>query len=234
MISFAKDKQKQTIISIWQTSFPEDSQEFVDMYFADKYKTENTLVYMQDNTLVSCLQMLPYNMLYYNQICCLSYISGASTLPYYQNKGIMGKLLSQSFLEMKNRGDVFSILIPQEHWLIAFYQKYGYIHCFEHFSTPAYDCTDCFLDIFAFLELDNMPVNEVMVRVLDVEKALRIYASFNTDLQVAIKVNDSQIAENNGIFYIHNGHCCRKQDTYFDIETNVDLLTQQIFSKIIR
>ena len=229
MIAFAKEAQRQDIINIWQTSFPDDSKEFVDMYFAEKYKKENTLVYLFDNKLVSCLQMLPYSIMFYNNTCKTSYISGAATLPDYKNRGIMGKLLSQSFLEMKKRGDIFTILIPQELWLVEFYQKYGYTLCFEASSSNVYDCTACFSDIFDFLELDHTHTKEVMARILDVEKTLQIYASYYDDLQISIKVNDKQIEENNGIFCLHNGHCCPKPDKDFDMEININLLAGLLF-----
>ena len=161
MIKFAEKNQKQEIINIWKTSFPDDTPEFVEMYFAQKYKEENTLIYMVENKVVSCLQMLPYEITFYNHICKMSYICGAATLPDYQNKGIMGKLLSKSFLEMKNRGDIFTVLIPQELWLIEYYQKYGYALCSKN-------CLNDVLDDISFYAdtLDN-----IMARILDVQNA---------------------------------------------------------------
>ena len=331
MISFAKKTHKQDIINIWKTSFPEDSQEFIDLYFAKKYKEENTLVYILDNKIVSSLQILPYTINFYNHICKLSYISGASTLPYYQNKGIMSKLLSQSFTEMKNRGDIFTTLIPQEAWLIEFYKKYGYTPCFEHSLSPVLTEKTCFPTSFSVLELDNIRLKEAydyyychckkqnlfvlksfddfiiiwqeltlfggsillcyeaekicgicfcsissekviikdliadseiiqkellqfaiknykkdiylykpasfntknithgMARILNVEKALQMYASFYKHLHITIKVQDNQILENNGIFCLSNGDCVRKQNNYFDIEATINLLTQLLF-----
>ena len=132
MIAFANDNQKQDVMHIWEKSFPDDSPKFMDMYFQRKYKKENTLLYLAENKPVSCLQMLPYKMTFYNAICKTSYISGAATLPEYKNQGIMGKLLIDSFSEMKKRGDDFTTLIPQEPWLVNFYQKYGYTPCFEY------------------------------------------------------------------------------------------------------
>jgi predicted acetyltransferase len=331
MITFAKETQKQDIIYLWQTSFPEDSQEFVEMYFSRKYKKENTLVYTLDNKIVSCLQMLPYTITFYNHVCKFSYISGAATLPNYKNKGIMSKLLSHSFIEMKNSGDIFTVLIPQKAWLINFYQKYGYTPCFEHSLIPVSLEKNCFLDIFSVLKLDNIHLKEAynyyynhckkqnmfvlknfdnftviweeltlfsgtillcyelekicgicfcsvssekviikdlfadsemakkqilhfvmknykkniylsepsadnkcgntngMARIINVEKALQIYAYFYNQLNITIKVQDNQIAENNGIFYLSNGNCIQKQDNYFDIEADINLLTQLLF-----
>ena len=136
MIAFADDNQKQNAIHIWKTSFPDDSQQFTNMYFQKKYRKENTLLYHMDNNPVSCLQMLPYEMTFYNTICKTSYISGAATLPEYKNQGIMGQLLTASFSEMRKRGDDFTTLIPQELWLVDFYKKYGYTPCFEYSLSP--------------------------------------------------------------------------------------------------
>ena len=136
MITFANNSQKQDVINIWKTSFPDDSQDFLDLYFSKKYKKENTLLYFINKKPVSCVQMLPYEMTFYNTVCKTSYISGAATLPEYKNQGIMGKLLSESFTEMRKRGDDFTTLIPQEPWLVGFYQKYGYTPCFEYNSIP--------------------------------------------------------------------------------------------------
>ena len=136
MIAFADDSQIRDVIHIWKTSFPDDSQQFMDMYFQKKYKNENTLLYFAENKAVSCLQMLPYDMTFYNTICQTSYISGAATLPEYKNRGIMGNLLTASFAEMIKRGNDFTTLIPQEPWLVGFYQKQGYTPCFEYCLNP--------------------------------------------------------------------------------------------------
>ncbi|MDR0368254.1 MAG: GNAT family N-acetyltransferase [Bacteroidales bacterium] len=136
MIVFADNRQKQEVINIWKTSFADDSQEFLDLYFKKKYKKENTLLYLMGKKVVSCLQMLPYEMTFGDSICKTSYISGAATLPEHKNKGIMGQLLTQAFTEMRRRGDDFTTLIPQENWLTAFYRKYGYTSCFEYGLTP--------------------------------------------------------------------------------------------------
>ncbi len=333
MITFAKEDQKQNIIHIWQTSFPEDSQRFIDMYFSEKYRKEDTLVYTMENEVVSCLQMLPYGVTFYDNLCKMSYISGAATLPGYKNRGIMGQLLSQSFLEMRNRGDIFTTLIPQEPWLIQFYQKYGYTICFEYSLTPvSLDLDKVSSDSFSVLESDHTNIKpayyfynqyckeqnlsiaksfddfkiiwkelnlfsgtillcyesekicgicfcssseeEVIIkdliadseiikkqlirfamkkypgknlylyepvsdnkkaipygmgRILNVEKALQLYASFYASLDITIKVNDDRISENNGAFYLYKGNCIRKQNEYFDFEVDINLLTRLLF-----
>jgi predicted acetyltransferase len=168
MIIFANDNQKQDVINIWKTSFPDDSQEFLDLYFQKKYKKENTLLYLIDEKPVSCLQMLPYEMTFYNTICKTSYISGAATLPEYKNQGIMGKLLSQSFEEMRKRGDDFTTLIPQEPWLVDFYQKQGYTPCFEYNLIP--------------IQIDSLSVNSnyeiIEMNIENVQNSFQYYSDY--------------------------------------------------------
>ncbi|MDR2407521.1 MAG: GNAT family N-acetyltransferase [Bacteroidales bacterium] len=338
MITYAKEHQKDEIIYIWDVSFPDTFPAYNDLYFEDKYRKENTLVYLLEDKIVSCLQMLPYNITYYNHICKTSYISGAATLPDYQKRGIMGELLSQSFLEMKNRGDVFTILIPQEDDLAEYYQKYGYEYCFEYlfnhnmtlpmdipccdtlsvvelddenieeahayyqqycnkqnlFILKSFDdfriiwedlkllygtilvcyksgqvCGICFYTYFAgglsvkdlFTDDDTIKaylLNDItkkyperkiflsnpvpvsfsgdgeisyhgMARILDAEKALQLYASYYTDLKITIKVNDKQIAENNGIFHLSKGDCTQQNNKDFDVEVSIGMLTRLLF-----
>jgi len=132
MISFSADSHKQAIINNWKTAFPNDSEAFVNFYFEKKYENENTLLYFKDDEIVSCLQMLPYKMTYYKRDIKTSYISGATTLPTYQNQGLMRELLVHAFKEMWKRGDVLTTLIPQTPQLIDFYKKFGYTPCFEY------------------------------------------------------------------------------------------------------
>jgi len=132
MITYATDNQKQNLIDCWKTAFPADSEAFVDFYFEKKYQNENTLLYLKDDEIAASLQMLPYKMSYYKRSINTSYISGAMTMPQYRNQGLMKDLLIHAFGAMRKRGDVLTMLIPQEPWLIDYYKKMGYTSCFEY------------------------------------------------------------------------------------------------------
>jgi predicted acetyltransferase len=332
MITLAQEYQKKDIIHIWNECFPDDSPEFVDLYFTKKYKSENTLVYLLENKIASCLQILPYEMKYFGNICQTFYISGAATLPEYRNKGLMGELLVHSFQEMKNRGALFTVLIPQEEWLVQYYQKYSYTLCFDYttllitrkislsdelmllttlkqnelkeaynyyqkqsekhliFVMKSFDdfkivceelkqrrggeiylcrrnekiCGICFCyasvqrlqilemqgnnknmkKIFLRKIIERYPQRKIylfkcsshkdltpptpkgMARILDAEKVLNLFALHHFEMKLTIKVNDEQIAENNAIFCLNNGTCTRKENGNFDLEVNINLLTQ--------
>ena len=116
---------KKQIIDLWQTCF-HDSKAFVELYFDKVYRERNTLAYEEDGKVVSALQMLPYSMTYGGKEISVAYISGASTYPAAQGKGLMQKLMGQAFEEMKRRKILVSVLIPAEEWLFRFYHKTGY------------------------------------------------------------------------------------------------------------
>ncbi len=134
MIVYANNNLKKEVERIWRISFPDDSYDFTDFYFRTKYKNENTLIWMENGKAAACLQMLPYTFTYYNQLIPIAYISGAATLPEFRNKGIMKKLLTHAYYEMLKKDIPLSILIPQEPWLVDFYERLGYTNSFMYTS----------------------------------------------------------------------------------------------------
>lgn len=134
MISFASDNTFQDIYNMWKICF-QDSDEFMKLYFNEKYQPENTLVYIDNNKVVASLQMLPYRFTFCETEIPVSYISGACTLPEYQNKGYMRQLLRASLQIMREREIPLSLLIPAEDWLYNYYGKFGYKKVFESDNT---------------------------------------------------------------------------------------------------
>lgn len=130
MIQYGEDKYKGELISLWKLCFPEDSDAFIQFYFDKVYENENTLIYIEDDKVVSSLQIIPYPVKIGNVIFPAGYISGAMTHPGFQKKGHMASLLNASFDEMKQKKYNYTFLIPQEEWLFDFYEKWGYERAF--------------------------------------------------------------------------------------------------------
>ncbi len=133
------DSFKQQVMDLWRISFPEDTEEFIRLHFGRKYKKENTLVFRQEDNIVSALQMIPYKMTFYDREIETSYISGACTHPSMQSRGFMSRLLSGSFQEMYRRGVALTTLIPASGKVSDYYKKAGYAFVFdysqEHYET---------------------------------------------------------------------------------------------------
>jgi predicted acetyltransferase len=126
MIAFGEEKYKPALKAMWKLCFPTDTDIFIDFYFDEVYKNEETLVYLENGKTAATFQMIPYLLKNGKEISKAGYISGAMTHPDFRQKGFMKKMLSASFDIMLERGFDYTFLIPQETWLFDFYEKFGY------------------------------------------------------------------------------------------------------------
>ena len=130
MITLANKHTRPAVRQMWKTCF-NDTEAFMDLYFAEKYSDGNTLVYMENNRAVASLQMLPYTFTFHGAHIPVAYVSGACTLPAFRNRGYMGRLLQASVEVMKQRSIPLSILVPANEHLYQYYERYGYVRVFE-------------------------------------------------------------------------------------------------------
>lgn len=125
MIRFAEEADRTAVMTLWNRCFHDDPT-FAEWYFANRYRPEETLLLIEDNTLCAMVQMLPYSYRNGAAVSEVTYIYGACTAPEQRFKGYMATLLQESFRIDVQRGRTASVLIPAEPWLFDFYKKYGY------------------------------------------------------------------------------------------------------------
>jgi predicted acetyltransferase len=130
MIQFANEQTAPLVRRMWKICF-DDTDEFLDILSAYKYKNENTLIYFEEGKAVASLQMLPYTINFYRQEIPFAYLAGLCTLPGYREKGYMSRLIHEAHRVLSERNIPLSILIPAEEWLYGFYEKYGYEQVFD-------------------------------------------------------------------------------------------------------
>ena len=124
-------KDIEQLKSLWKSLFG-DTEAFISLFFHEVVREENIRVLEEKGRILSALYMLPYPFRIWNQEVTASYISGAGTLPEAQGRGLMRRLLIDSFKEMEHRQIPLSILIPAEPWLYGFYEKSGYATVFAY------------------------------------------------------------------------------------------------------
>lgn len=124
-------KDIEQLKSLWKSLFG-DTEAFISLFFHEVVCEENIRVLEEKGRILSALYMLPYPFRIWNQEVTASYISGAGTLPEAQGRGLMRRLLIDSFKEMEHRQIPLSILIPAEPWLYGFYEKSGYATVFSY------------------------------------------------------------------------------------------------------
>ncbi len=136
-------KDIEQLKSLWKSLFG-DTEAFISLFFHEVVREENIRVLEEKGRILSALYMLPYPFRIWKQEVTVSYISGAGTLPEAQGRGLMRRLLIDSFKEMEHRLIPLSILIPAEPWLYGFYEKSGYATVFTY-NQQVYPPKDRFL-----------------------------------------------------------------------------------------
>lgn len=115
---------------MWKSVFG-DPDDYMEIYFRYKYRNENTLLYIKDGKAVSSLQMLSYPFTFCGTEIPVIYLSGVCTLPEARRRGYANQLLLHSFQEARKRNVPLMLLVPQEEWLLPFYDKYGFVQSFD-------------------------------------------------------------------------------------------------------
>lgn len=129
MIEFGTNKTKPLVRQMWQTVFG-DSDEYADIYFSQKYKNENTLIYFEGEEAAASLQMWEYKFSFYDKQISIYYLAGLATYEQHRRKGYMSALMNKAHEVMSERNIALAVLIPAEEWLFRFYEQYGYAQVF--------------------------------------------------------------------------------------------------------
>ena len=148
---------KEQVKSLWKLCFPEDSDDFVALYFSSRYTDEINSAITENGRVVSALQRIPYPMRFNDAVIPVAYISGACTHPDFRSRGLMSRLLDEAHRKMYADGKYLSVLIPANEGLVDYYSKSGYEICFqqdEKLLTGVCKTVDNFKTELIFNELD--------------------------------------------------------------------------------
>ena len=126
-IRYAIEKDLENIKDIWNYCFG-DEEAFVNYYFDNKYKPENTILIEENDELMSSLQLNQYKINLNNKIYDTSYVVGVSTYPNARGKGYMKDMMDFALNELYKKDQLVSLLMPIDYRL---YKKYGYEHCYD-------------------------------------------------------------------------------------------------------
>lgn len=122
---------REQVKALWKLCFPEDSDDFVELYFSSRYTDDINSAIVEDGRVLSALQRIPYPMLYMDKVIPVSYISGACTHPDFRSRGLMSRLLDEAHRKMYADGKYLSLLIPAGESLVDYYARSGYEVCFQ-------------------------------------------------------------------------------------------------------
>ena len=115
-----------TIRRIWRECFPDDTKEWMDMYFRRAYADDHALTLDVAGETVSSLLLQPYAIKFHGHTVAASYISGAATRRKMRGHGYMHTLMTEAIRASYERGDMLCTLIPAQEWLRFYYSKLGF------------------------------------------------------------------------------------------------------------
>ncbi len=125
MTSLATNSQQTAVRELWKTVF-KDSDNFLDRYFANVFRPEQTVVCTENSELKASLQLLPYTVKINENSFPAAYIFAVMTAPHERNKGYMRQMMHFAFGVLHERKIPLVLLIPQEEYLFDIYAKYGF------------------------------------------------------------------------------------------------------------
>ena len=124
IISYDKktEEERKQIYRMYQDIF-EDPKRFARYYFSLVYPKNRVLKLEQNGQLASMVHLNPYLLVLDGKQINASYIVAVSTYKAYRRQGMMAALLKKAFEDLKERGELFTYLIPADE---AYYTPFDF------------------------------------------------------------------------------------------------------------
>ncbi len=130
ILTMAQNSMQPELRNILKVCFNEKD-EAIDLLFKEKFNENNTVVCIEDGKIVSAAYIFDNYIVYNKKKLPSCYMYAVATLPEYQGKGFMRKLLKYAEDISKENGKFFSTLYPATTSLYDFYEKLGYKYFFK-------------------------------------------------------------------------------------------------------
>lgn len=197
----------------WNKYFKDDM-DFLNKYFDTYYNAQNLIINVEkNNEFIYMGLIVKYYYKYYNETIPIGYITAVLTNPKYRNQGYFRKTMQEIFDRLINQEYIISFLIPASEELSITYQRYGYSKCFIDKQEPNKNKSIIHeqktINLYKELGYDisqQKPNTIGLLRIIDVEKALRLYAKNFPTEEKTYKITDNQIKENNKLIEIKEGN----------------------------
>lgn len=113
---------KQQTRDLWRTCL-HSSEEFMDIYFDEKYTHDNNLTIRHDGNVIAALQLQPYRFTFYGTVLRAGYLTGLATLPKHRERGYASNLIHEAHRRLFRQGATISFLIPTNNEQRQFFEK---------------------------------------------------------------------------------------------------------------
>lgn len=126
MIKPEGKRYKNEILAMWQRNF-HDPAPYARFYFDEIYRQNEVLINESDTgELRGMLHLNPYTLHFDGRTVQAHYIVGVATDEEYRRQGVMRELLKETFEELRDRGELFTYLMPaDEAYYLPFDFRFG-------------------------------------------------------------------------------------------------------------
>ena len=129
----AQEADREAVESLWAYCFEPKEDPFFQYYFGSCYEPKNTMVGLEEDQVLSTVHLRQYDLVVRGRVLPTSYMVGVATHPAARRGGVGGRLLKASLEELRQRGQVMTILMPSK---AGFYQQYGWeLYCHQWVQT---------------------------------------------------------------------------------------------------
>ncbi|MDR3350121.1 MAG: GNAT family N-acetyltransferase [Prevotellaceae bacterium] len=111
--------------NIWRACF-NDSDRYIDFYFSERYRSENTLVYCKAGRGAAMMTLLPATVVTPHKEFAARYVYAVATLPEFRNKGFSFALAQQADEQARAENCALEIVAPATPELFPFYARQGF------------------------------------------------------------------------------------------------------------
>lgn len=125
-IRFAFDHEIEEQKEIWKLCFG-DADNYIDLFFAQRYKKNETVLLLSEERIAARLTMLPAKILTQQKRSFETAILYAiATHPDYRNRRFAAQIIDYAEKQLVLENKAFSLLVPATAQLFDFYRKLGY------------------------------------------------------------------------------------------------------------
>ncbi len=136
-VKYLSEPEKPLCLGLWEEAFPEDSQSFVDYYFAEKCKDNKILALgeNEDNNfeVEAMIQANPYLMQVGKKRWDIDYLVGIATRAERRGRGYMAMLIGKYLRDCREEQVPFTFLMPANEEI---YRPFGFTWIFDQ---PRYE-----------------------------------------------------------------------------------------------
>lgn len=169
----------------------------IDLLFKEHFKEHMTTVGIVDGKIVSSVYIFENSIIYNKTEIPSCYMYAVATLPYYQGRGYMKKLLKYSEEVARQNGKIFSTLYPADENLCKFYEKLGYEQFFK----------TCIIDI------SDYELNQIL---LQYKKDNNVFGGSSYEVLVKTKIISEDKIDYLRISQIRKNAYCKTGDVYWN------------------